>query len=221
MCHSVTVGPCYHWTGSTPPVARTGRVGGKRIKVNYRDLMITKGLYDPNLHLPIIPCSDGAGEIVAVGKDVTGWKAGDKVAGTFFQGWVDGDATDSKCFTSLGRDHDGVLAEYVLLEQQGAVRIPAGYSYEEAACLPCAALTAWAGSTSDPKLAACAALTSDPKLAAGKTVLTLGSGGVSVFAVQFGKAMGLEVISTSSSDEKLERLKKLGASYVDQLPYNT
>lgn len=169
------------------------------VSLNYRDLMVTTGLYDPELKLPIIPCSDGAGEVVAKGNDVTAWKIGDKVAGTFFQGWIEGEATDRKCFTSLGRDRDGTLAEYVVLEEKGVVKVPEGLSYEEAACLPCAALTAWN------------ALTSNPKLVPGRTVLVQGSGGVSVFALQFAKAMGLEVIATSSSDEKLQKLKQLGA----------
>jgi NADPH:quinone reductase-like Zn-dependent oxidoreductase len=171
------------------------------VSLNYRDLMVTTGLYDPRLQLPMTPCSDGAGEVVAIGKDVIDWKVGDKVTGTFFQGWVDGEATDSKCSKSLGHSYGGVLAQYAVFEQEGAIRIPKGFTYEEAACLPCAALTAWN------------ALTSDPKLEPGKRVLIQGSGGVSIFALQFAKTMELKIIATSGSDEKLKRLKQLGASH--------
>src|SRR5208337_3710946 len=113
------------------------------ISLNYRDLLMVKGLYNPKLKLPRIPCSDGAGEVTAVGEGVTRWKPGDRVAGIFMQNWIDGAATPDKTKGALGGDIDGVLAESVVLRETGLVAIPAHLSFEEAATLPCAAVTAW------------------------------------------------------------------------------
>src|SRR5262249_40009605 len=159
------------------PKAHQVVVKVKAVSLNYRDLLMITGLYNPKLKLPLIPCSDGAGEVIAVGSAVKKWKVGDRVAGTFFQGWSDGAPTDAACSTTLGGDLPGMLSEQVLLSEGGLVAIPEGASFQEAACLPCAALTAWN------------ALTSDCALKPGGTVLTLGTGGVSIFAVQFAKIM--------------------------------
>jgi NADPH:quinone reductase-like Zn-dependent oxidoreductase len=168
--------------------------------LNYRDLMFAKGVYNPNARLPAVPCSDGAGEVVAVGDSVTRWKVGDRVCPIFTQGWLEGRRSSQKDRTALGGgDLDGVLREYGAFHENGLVRIPDHLSFEEAATLPCAAVTAWN------------ALIDTGRLKAGETVLTLGTGGVSIFAVQFAKMHGARVIATSSSDEKLARVRKLGA----------
>lgn len=169
--------------------------------LNYRDLMFVKGTYNPKARLPAVPFSDGAGEVVATGGDVTRWKVGDRVCPIFTQGWIEGAPTLQKNRTALGAgDRDGVLREYGAFDENSLVKIPDSLSYEEAATLPCAAVTAWN------------ALVRSGNLKAGETVLTLGTGGVSVFALQFAKMHGARVVSTSSSDEKLERAKELGAS---------
>lgn len=170
------------------------------VSLNFRDLLMVKGQYNPRLPLPRIPVSDGAGEVVAVGENVTRAKVGDRVMGNFFQKWIDGKATPEKTRSGLGGDVDGMLAEFVALDEEGIVRVPESLSYEEAACLPCAALTAWN------------ALFGEGDLRAGETVLVQGTGGVSLFALQFARIAGARVIATSSSDEKLNRAKELGAS---------
>lgn len=167
------------------------------ISFNYRDLMMVKGLYNPKLKLPRIPCSDGAGEVVAVGEGVTQWKRGDRVAGIFMQNWLDGPLTPAKAKGALGGDIDGMLATRVVLRQDGLVAIPAHLSFQEAATFPCAAVTAWN--------ALCSA-----NLPPGATVLIQGTGGVSLFALQFAKLKGLRVIGVSSSDDKLKRAAGLG-----------
>jgi NADPH:quinone reductase-like Zn-dependent oxidoreductase len=169
----------------------------RAISFNYRDLMMVKGLYNPKLKLPRIPCSDGAGEVIAVGEDVTAWKPGDRVAGIFMQNWLDGALTAAKAKGALGGDIDGMLAEYVVLKETGLVRVPEHLSFEEAATLPCAAVTAWNA------LAA-------GDLKPGATVLIQGTGGVSIFALQFARLRGARVLGISSSYEKLERAYGLG-----------
>jgi len=165
--------------------------------LNYRDWMTATGRYNPRLKLPQIPLSDGAGEIVSVGSAVEGFKPGDRVASTFFERWVSGISTDAQAKTALGAGRDGVLAEYVALHQDGVIKIPQHLSYVEAATLPCAGLTAWNAVTGNFK--------------PGDTVLTLGTGGVSIFALQFARLGGARVIATSSSNDKLEKAKALGA----------
>jgi NADPH:quinone reductase-like Zn-dependent oxidoreductase len=172
-------------------------VGVRAISFNYRDLMMVKGLYNPKLALPRIPCSDGAGEVVAIGAGVTAWKPGDRVAGIFMQNWIDGPLTPAKAKGALGGDIDGMLADYVVLHEPGLVPIPEHLSFQEAATLPCAAVTAWNG------LAA-------GDLKPGSTVLIQGTGGVSIFVLQFAKLMGARVLGISSSDEKLARAEALG-----------
>jgi len=170
------------------------------VSLNYRDLMFVKGVYNPKARLPAVPCSDGAGEVVAVGTNEKKWKVGDRVCPIFTQAWLEGALTMEKRRTTLGAgDLDGVLREYGAFDENGLVEVPAHLSFEEAATLPCAAVTAWN------------ALVVSGKLNAGDTVLTLGTGGVSIFALQFAKMHGARVIATSSSDEKLAKAKGLGA----------
>lgn len=168
--------------------------------LNYRDLMMVKGAYNPRAKLPTVPFSDGAGEVVATGENVARWKIGDRVCPIFTQGWIEGAPDATKNRTTLGGDLDGVLREYGAFDEQSLVKIPDNLSYEEAATLPCAAVTAWN------------ALAVSGNLQAGETVLTQGTGGVSIFAAQFARAFGAKVIATSSSDEKLERVKELCAA---------
>ncbi|HEX3967241.1 MAG TPA: NAD(P)-dependent alcohol dehydrogenase [Edaphobacter sp.] len=172
------------------------------VSLNYRDLMIVRGTYNPKMMLPRIPCSDGAGEIVTVGEGVTRVGVGDRVCGIFMQQWLDGPLTAKRSKAALGGDVDGMLAEYALLAEEGVVRFPEHLSYEEAATLPCAGVTAWnalhhAGEPATPLLP-------------GETVVIQGTGGVSLFALQFAKLLGGRVIGTSSSDEKLSRAYGLG-----------
>jgi NADPH:quinone reductase-like Zn-dependent oxidoreductase len=169
----------------------------RAVSLNFRDLRMVQGLYNPKLKLPRIPCSDGAGVVRAVAEGVTAFKPGDRVAGIFMQNWLEGPLTAAKARGALGGDIDGTLAEQIVLKEQGLVRIPDHLSFVEAATLPCAAVTAWnALAAGDVK--------------PGSTVLILGTGGVSIFALQFAKMAGAKVLGVSSSDEKLERARALG-----------
>lgn len=170
--------------------------------LNYRDHAIVSGNYFGGvLQRDTVPLSDGAGEVVAVGSNVTRFRNGDRVCPVFFQGWIDG-RLDPATMPALGSPADGVLTEYAVFGEAGLVAIPGHLSYEEAATLPCAALTAWN------------ALNHAAHVTAGQTVLALGTGGVSVFALQFAKMAGAAVVITSSSNDKLERAKKLGADHL-------
>lgn len=174
----------------------------RAVSLNYRDLMVVKGFYNPKMTLPRIPCSDGAGEVVAIGDGVGRVGVGDRVCGIFMQRWLDGPLTAERSKAALGGDVDGMLAEYALLAEDGVVRFPEHLSYEEGATLPCAGVTAWnalhhAGEPASPVLP-------------GETVVIQGTGGVSLFALQFAKLLGATVIGTSSSDEKLRRAYGLG-----------
>jgi NADPH:quinone reductase-like Zn-dependent oxidoreductase len=175
--------------------------------LNYRDLLVVKGLYNPKLRLPLIPLSDGVGEVAAVGDGVTRVKVGDRVAGSFMPKWLAGELTEAKAKSALGGGIDGVLAEYVVLDAEGVVPVPELLTDEEAATLPCAALTAWH------------ALVAEGGLKAGDTVLVQGTGGVSLFGLQFARLAGARVIATSSSAAKLERVRQLGAT--DGINYKT
>ena len=170
----------------------------RAVSLNYRDLLVVNGLYNPKLPLPIIPFSDGAGDVVATGEGISRVKIGDRVAAIFMQSWIAGELTESKGRSALSGGIDGMLAEYVVLHEDGVVHIPEHLSYEEAATLPCAAVTAWN-----------AVIETGLKL--GENVLVLGTGGVSLFALQFARLAGANVIVTSSSDEKLMRAQQLGA----------
>jgi NADPH:quinone reductase-like Zn-dependent oxidoreductase len=169
--------------------------------LNYRDLMVVRGEYNPRAQFPIVPLSDGAGEITAVGEKVTKWKVGDRICPNFAQGWIDGETSVEKAKTALGGGGvtPGIAQEYKVFNERGIVKFPDHLSYEEAATLPCAAVTAWNG------------LVVSGRLKAGETVLTLGTGGVSIYALQFAKLFGSRVIVTSSSNEKLEKARMLGA----------
>jgi NADPH:quinone reductase-like Zn-dependent oxidoreductase len=172
----------------------------KAASLNFRDLRVVQGSYNPRLKRPMRPLSDGVGVVEEVGPGVERWKNGDRVAGIFMQKWVDGPITRDKWNSALGGAIQGVLAEYVVFPEDGLVAPPSFLTEEEAACLPCAAVTAWH-----------ALFESEPAVP-GQTILIQGTGGVSVFALQFGKAAGLRTIVTSSSDEKLERVRALGAA---------
>jgi NADPH:quinone reductase-like Zn-dependent oxidoreductase len=168
--------------------------------LNYRDLVTVKGgAVTRGIRLPLVPLSDGAGEVVEVGTEVTRFKPGQRVVGSFFQHWLAGSPHSSFFRSALGGALDGMLTEYIALSEQGLVPIPEYMNFEEAATLPCAAVTSWN------------ALVSMGRVTAGETVLVLGTGGVSIFALQFARMHGARVIATSSSDAKLARLRELGA----------
>jgi len=170
--------------------------------LNYRDYLVVKGHYNPKMALPRVPLSDGAGEVVALGEGVTNWNVGDRVAGIFMQTWLDGPYREEYGKSALGGAIDGMLADLVVLDEQGLVAVPDHLSFAEAATLPCAAVTAWN------------ALFESGSVKPGDTVLVQGSGGVSVFALQFAKAAGARVIATSSQPAKMDRLKAMGADWV-------
>lgn len=175
--------------------------------LNYRDLLVVKGVYNPRMNLPRIPCSDGVGEVVEVGANVTRVKVGMRVAGLFMPGWLEGELNDAKSKTALGGSVDGLLSEYAVLPEEAVVAVPEHLSDEEAATLPCAAVTAWNG------------LVEAGRVRPGDTVLVQGTGGVSLFALQFARLAGARIIATSSSEEKLAKVKALGAS--DGINYRT
>lgn len=186
----------------TEPSLKSNQV---RVKIhacslNYRDLMVAKGIYNPKQKLPLVLLSDGAGEVVEVGSDVTRVKVGDRVCATFSQKWCHGIATDETFAHTLGSPLDGTLAEQQVFFETGVVKFPDHLSYEEAATLPCAAVTAFN------------AMAMQASLTAGDTILIEGTGGVSLFALQFAQVFGLRSIVISSSDDKLARAKSLGAS---------
>ncbi|MFE9805834.1 NAD(P)-dependent alcohol dehydrogenase [Streptomyces sp. NPDC005548] len=169
--------------------------------LNKRDLLILNGTYPLKAVPDVIPVSDGAGEVVAVGAEVTRFAVGDRVVGTYFPNWLDGRITPDR-FDQPGATLDGMLTEYARLDEEAAVRVPDHLTWEEAACLPCAGVTAWH------------CLTGGEPLAPGRTVLTLGTGALSLFVVRFAKMLGAEVVATTSSAEKADRLKALGADHV-------
>lgn len=168
--------------------------------LNFRDLLVVKGEGRWKPPEPRVPVSDGAGEVVAVGGCVSRWRVGDRVTGLFLPGWLDGELTAEKGVAPLGgAAADGVLAEYVAFGEQAVVRSPGHLPDAEAAALPVAALTAWH------------AVARRSRVRRGETVLIQGTGGVSLFALQFAAALGARPVVISSSDEKLDRVKGLGA----------
>ena len=169
--------------------------------LNYRDLMVALGAYNPKMQLPRILGSDAAGEVLTTGAAVTLFKPGDRVCSLFFQNWLDGEIQSLTGKSALGGAIDGVFATERILPETGLIHAPAHLSFEEAATLPCAAVTAWN------------ALAEQGHLRAGQTVLVQGTGGVSLFALQIAKMHDATVILTSSSDEKLDRARTLGADY--------
>jgi NADPH:quinone reductase-like Zn-dependent oxidoreductase len=183
------------------PVPGAGQVLVKLTgaSLNFRDLMVVRGQYNPRMKLPMVPLSDAAGVVAAVGDGVDRFAPGDHVAGIFMQGWMDGRVDRKKTATALGGAIPGVLREYMVFDQEGLVKTPSHLNGIEAATLPCAAVTAWH------------ALFEQGSLYPGDTVLVQGTGGVSLFALQFAKAAGCRVIITSSSDDKLAKARLLGA----------
>jgi NADPH:quinone reductase-like Zn-dependent oxidoreductase len=173
----------------------------KACSLNFRDLMVVKGQYNPKLRFPLVPVSDGAGEVMAVGADVTDFAVNDKVAGIFSQEWMFGTSSPHMTSTTLGDPLDGMLTEQVVLKSHGLVKVPKYLSFAEAACLPCAGVTAFN------------AMFCQANLTMGDTILIEGTGGVSLFALQFAKVMGLKSIVLSSSNDKLGRARELGATH--------
>ncbi len=176
-------------------------VSMRAASLNFRDLATIRGFPGAKAPAALVPFSDGAGVVHAIGKRVGGLAVGDRVAPTFFQSWLDGPVSAEARSLALGGSLDGVLQQRIALRADGVVRIPNTMSFEEAATLPCAGLTAWR------------AVAVEAPVGPGDTVLVQGTGGVSIFALQFAKALGARVIVTSSSDAKLERAMALGADH--------
>ena len=173
----------------------------KAVSLNRRDIYILHQTYPLPGRQGVIPASDGVGEVIATGDAVTRFKKGDRVCGNYFAHWRDG-RIGMDIMDQLGCTLDGMLTEYALLKEDALVHVPAHLGWEEAATLPCSALTAWS------------ALTAVRQVLAGDTILTIGSGGVAVFAIQFARALGARVISLTSKNEKADRLKAVGANHV-------
>lgn len=171
------------------------------VSPNYRDVLMIRGLYNPDQQLPLIPFSDGVGEVVEAGSDVERVETGDRVSPIFAQQWISGRPTREKLSSALGGPLDGPLAEFMCVPAESVVEVPEHLSDVEAATLPCAGLTAWN------------ALAEQGEVTAGQRVATLGTGGVSSFGLLFAQALGADVAVTSSSDEKLERARELGADF--------
>jgi NADPH:quinone reductase-like Zn-dependent oxidoreductase len=175
----------------------------KAASLNFRDhVMVRRGYGQRSGALPLVPVSDGVGEVVETGSAVTRFRVGDRACPTFFQDWISGPFKDSYWPSQLGGPRDGVMQEFMAVEQHAAVRIPSFLSDLEAATLPCAAETAWS------------AVVAQNPVKAGDVVLTQGTGGVALFALQFAKLQGARVIALSSSDAKLEKVKRLGADHL-------
>jgi len=175
----------------------------KAVSLNYRDLLVIKGVDKWKPPIGRIPVSDGVGIVVETGNQVTEVAVNDRVAGLFFPNWMDGKLSSEKLVSSLGGNaNDGMLQEYVILKENEVIKVPDYLTNEEAATLPCAAITAWHG------------LVEKGNVKAGDSVLIQGTGGVSLFSMQFALAAGAEVILLSGSDDKLERAKKLGVNHL-------
>ncbi len=175
------------------------RVAFRAVALNYRDLLAVRGVYGPDLPLPLIPCSDGAGVVVEVGHDADGLVPGDRVCTHMVAEWLDGPLEPRMRLTTLGGPAQGVLCEERVLPIGAVVPIPDDLSFEEASCLPVAGLAAWS------------ALTTEGQIGPGSHVLLSGTGGVSMMGLGIARALGARVAMTSSSDQKLERLAALGA----------
>jgi NADPH:quinone reductase-like Zn-dependent oxidoreductase len=177
------------------------RLRMRAASLNYRDLLMAQGMYNPRQPLPLVLGSDGVGEVVEIGPDVSRVKVGDRACPIFAQEWIAGSPTKAILRSTLGGPRDGTLTQEMVISGQALVRVPDALSDDAAATLPCAAVTAWS------------ALVTQGRLCAGQTVLTQGTGGVSIFALQIAKMLGARVIVTSKSDEKLERARNLGADH--------
>src|SRR6185295_10748479 len=186
-----------------PPLgSRDVRVKVRAVSLNYRDLTMARMAKPRPRPKPIVAASDGAGEVIAVGEGVTRFRGGERVAALFFPTWLDGELSGAHHASALGGSIDGMLAEEVVLDEKAWVEVPPHLSFEEAATLPCAGVTAYN------------ALFEAASLRPGDTLLVQGTGGVSVFGLQLAKAAGARVIVTSKSEEKRERARKLGADHV-------
>lgn len=183
------------------PAADEVLVRIRAVSLNFRDQLVIQGKYNPRMKLPRVPVSDGAGEVVSVGADVSTWKPGDRVVIPFFPAWLDGEPTAEKAASGLGENVDGLLREFAVMKSEALLPIPAHLSFEEAATLPCAAVTAWNG------------LFVSGNLQPGQTLLLQGTGAVSLFGLQFGAIIGANIIILSSSDVKLERARTMGAQH--------
>ena len=173
----------------------------RAVSLNYRDLLVVQGKYNPRMKLPRVPVSDGAGEVAAIGEGVTTWKAGDRVVIPFMPAWREGPLSAQATASALGGDVDGLLREYAVFPADVPLPVPPHLTYEQAATLPCAGVTSWNG------------LFDAGGLRSGQTLLLQGTGGVSLFGLQFGKMAGAKTILMSSSEEKLERTRALGADH--------
>ena len=172
------------------------------VSLNFRDIAMLRGRYPRKCVPGLIPTSDAAGEIVAVGEGVRALKVGDRVIGAFHPRWFGGEMPSTIASDTYGAESDGWLCELKAISQEAVVPLPEALSYEEASALPCAGVTAWT------------ALTGPLPIRAGHTVLVQGSGGVSIFALQVARAVGATVIATTSSEAKAEQLKAMGAAHV-------
>ncbi|HVL70828.1 MAG TPA: NAD(P)-dependent alcohol dehydrogenase [Beijerinckiaceae bacterium] len=175
----------------------------KAVSLNRRDVLLARGIYNPRQKLPVVPCSDAAGTVEAVGPGCTRFRGGERAVLHFFTGWIAGEPTAERLASALGGfGGDGTLQEFLVVPEAALLPVPEGMSLEAASTLPCAALTAWA------------AVIELGRCRPGETVLVQGTGGVSVFALQFAKLIGARVIATTSSEEKAQRLRALGADAV-------
>lgn len=182
--------------------SKSVRVKIRACSLNYRDYLVIMGLYNKKMPLPLVPLSDGAGEVIEVGKGVTEFKIGDKVCATFSQKWLSGPLNKDVCQNTLGCPLDGMLRQEVVLNEEGLIKFPPHLSFEEASTLPCAGLTAFN------------AIFSQNFLRPNDTILLEGTGGVSLFALQFAKALKLNTILLSSTQEKMDKAKSFGADHV-------
>jgi len=188
---------------SEPGKPNTGEVlvRMRAASLNFRDNLVIAGKYNPKFPTPMIPCSDGAGEVIEIGEGVSEFQVGDRVLATFAPRWIADKATHQEMRHTLGGPLDGTLREYIIFSDSGLVKLPDHLSFEEGATLPCAALTAWS------------AFHIYSRLVAGEVVVIQGTGGVSLFGLQFAKLSGAKIILTSSSEEKIEKAKALGADF--------
>ncbi|WP_411824536.1 zinc-dependent alcohol dehydrogenase family protein [Leptospira sp. 'Mane'] len=188
---------------SEPGKPNTGEVlvRMRAASLNFRDNLVIAGKYNPKFPTPMVPCSDGAGEVIEIGEGVSEFQVGDRVLATFAPRWIADKATHQEMRHTLGGPLDGTLREYIIFSDSGLVKLPDHLSFEEGATLPCAALTAWS------------AFHIYSRLVAGEVVVIQGTGGVSLFGLQFAKLSGAKIILTSSSEEKIEKAKALGADF--------
>ena len=185
---------------SVDPPLQAGqvRLAIQAVSLNYRDHLMLQGQYNPKQPLPLVPCSDGAGQVTEVGPGVVRWKVGDRVCPIFCQSCISGPPNKERISQTLGGPLPGTLRAQMVIDEQGLVDVPAHLDWDEAACLPCAAVTAWNAISDQP---------------AGSRIVVQGTGGVSLFALQLAKAAGMEVLLTSSSDDKIKKAVALGADH--------